>query len=78
MSASRATATTNINSLEEAASLFEDEIRKRLAKIRDTLIKAGAHHVVDTFDELPAVIEDVNQRLARGPEVAHPNFQLDR
>ena len=58
----------NVNSLEEAESLSEDEIWRRLAKTRDILIKAGAHYVIDTFDQLPAVIEDVNQRLARGEQ----------
>lgn len=58
----------NVNSLEEAESLSDDEIQRRLAKTRDILIKAGAHYVIDTFDQLPAVIEDVNQRLARGEQ----------
>ncbi len=33
---------------------------------RETLRKAGAHYVIDEFVELPAVIDDINERLARG------------
>ena len=29
-------------------------------------LKAGAHFVIDTVNELPAVIEDINRRLALG------------
>ena len=56
----------NINSLEEAESLPEEEIQRRLENTREILRKAGAHYVIDTITELPAVIDHVNQRLARG------------
>ena len=56
----------NINTLEEAGTLPEEEIQRRLAYTRDLLIKTGAHYVIDEFDELPGVIDDVNRRLARG------------
>jgi phosphonoacetaldehyde hydrolase len=56
----------NIDSFEHEKSLSDAEIARRLAFTRETLRKAGAHYVIDTFDELPAVIEDVNARLARG------------
>jgi phosphonoacetaldehyde hydrolase len=39
---------------------------RRLKITRDILRKAGAHYVIDTFDQLPEVIADVNARLARG------------
>ncbi|MAE16164.1 MAG: phosphonoacetaldehyde hydrolase, partial [Deltaproteobacteria bacterium] len=29
------------------------------------LRKAGAHYVIDTFDELPAVVKDINTRLSK-------------
>ena len=56
----------DINTLEQAESLPEQEIQRRLGLTREILRKAGAHYVIDTFDELPEVVEDVNQRLSRG------------
>ena len=56
----------DINSLEEAESIPEQEVQRRLANTREILQKAGAHYVIDTFDELPQVVEDINQRLSRG------------
>jgi phosphonoacetaldehyde hydrolase len=56
----------DIDSFAHEKSLSEAEIQRRLAFTRETLRKAGSHYVIDTFDELPAVIDDVNARLARG------------
>jgi len=56
----------NVNSLDEAKSLPDEEMRRRLALTREILRKAGAHYVIDEFTQLPEVIDDVNERLARG------------
>ncbi len=56
----------DIDSMEHAASLSEAEMDRRLKLTREILRKAGAHYVIDTFDQLPEVIADVNARLARG------------
>lgn len=56
----------DINTLEEDTQLSSEEIEKRLLKSRDILVKSGAHYVIDTIAELPAVIEDINGRLAKG------------
>jgi len=56
----------DIDTLEEAERLPKEEIERRLAKTRDILRKAGAHYVVDSLADLPAVIDDIEQRLARG------------
>ena len=56
----------DINSLEEAAALSEDEIQRRVARTRDMLWATGAHYVIDEPVELLGVIDDVNARLARG------------
>ncbi len=56
----------NVDSLDEAASLSEEEIERRVALTRRMLEQAGAHYVVDSLVELPEVIEDINARLARG------------
>jgi phosphonoacetaldehyde hydrolase len=56
----------NFDTVAEGENAPEAEIQRRLAFTRETLRKAGAHYVIDTFDQLPEVIEDVNARLARG------------
>ncbi len=56
----------NINSLEEAESLSENEIERLTEETRQMLRLAGAHYVIDSLVELPAVIDDINARLARG------------
>ena len=56
----------DIDSLEHEKSLSGAEMQRRLAFTRETLRKAGAHYILDTLNELPEVIEDVNARLARG------------
>jgi phosphonoacetaldehyde hydrolase len=56
----------DVDNFEHEKSLSEQEIQRRLAFTRETLRKAGAHYVIDTFDQLPEIIDDVNARLARG------------
>ncbi len=56
----------NINSMEEAESLSESEIERLTEETRQMLRLAGAHYVIDSLVELPAVIDDINARLARG------------
>lgn len=56
----------NINTLDEEATLSEADMAGRMAKTRGILEQAGAHYVIDSLIELPAVIDDINARLARG------------
>ncbi|AXX98474.1 phosphonoacetaldehyde hydrolase [Profundibacter amoris] len=56
----------NINSLDEEATLSEAEIQRRMAHTRKILLESGAHYVIDSLVDLPAVINDINARLARG------------
>ena len=56
----------NINSLSEEASLSDEEIARRMTHTRKLLQQAGAHYVIDSLVQLPAVIDDINARLARG------------
>jgi phosphonoacetaldehyde hydrolase len=56
----------NINSLEEAAEMSASELAERLAFTREQLWRAGAHYVIDEPLELPAVIDEINTRLAVG------------
>lgn len=56
----------DIDSLDHAKELSEEEITQRIAISRDILVKSGAHYVMDCITELPDVVEDINKRLARG------------
>jgi len=56
----------NINSYQEADDMPPAEFDRRHDETREILRKAGAHYVIDSFAEIEPVIEDVNQRLARG------------
>jgi phosphonoacetaldehyde hydrolase len=56
----------DINSLDEADRLPAAEIERRHEFTRDILRKAGAHYVIDSVADLPAVVDDINARLARG------------
>ena len=56
----------NINSYQEADNMPAAEFDRRHDETREILRKAGAHYVIDSFAEIEPVIEDVNQRLARG------------
>lgn len=51
---------------EEIAALSEEDYERRLARSYDILANAGAHYVIDTINDLPPVIEDINRRLAVG------------
>jgi phosphonoacetaldehyde hydrolase len=50
----------------DLAALAADQRRSRLAAARARLYAAGAHYVIDRVGDLPAVIDDIDDRLARG------------
>ena len=56
----------DIGNLGQVENLPENEIQRRLATTREILQKAGAHYVIDTFDQLPEVIDPINLRLKDG------------
>jgi phosphonoacetaldehyde hydrolase len=56
----------DIDSLDAADRLPAAEIERRHEITRDILRKAGAHYVIDSVADLPAVVDDINVRLARG------------
>ena len=56
----------DMDTLEEADNLPEDEIKRRLEHTRDLLWKTGAHYVIDEPIELLGVVDDINARLAKG------------
>ena len=43
-----------------------DELEVKIIKARKILRDSGAHFVIDTINDLPGVIEKVNERLAMG------------
>lgn len=51
---------------EEIAKLPADDYERRLERSYNILANAGAHYVIDTINDLPPVVEDINRRLAAG------------
>merc|ERR1712038_2000104 len=43
-----------------------DKLEAKVAKARKILRDSGAHYVIDTINDLPGVIEKINDRLAMG------------
>ncbi|WP_052190492.1 phosphonoacetaldehyde hydrolase [Chitinibacter sp. ZOR0017] len=54
----------------EWLALSASEQQQRSQRAAEKLAQAGAHYVIDTVAELPAVIAAINQRLARGESPA--------
>lgn len=48
---------------DEVKQLPEAELKKRMAAVRNRMYAAGAHYVVDSICELPALIEGINARM---------------
>jgi len=56
----------NINTLDEEATLSQEEIGRRHEETRALLRKAGAHYVIDSIADIESVVDEINARLARG------------
>jgi len=56
----------DVDTPEDGKKLSEDEIKKRVAKTKDILEKAGAHNILESLADIEPVIEDINKRIARG------------
>lgn len=50
----------------ELGRISPEEYVSRLGRSRTSLHNAGAHYVIDTMEELPTLIENINIRLAAG------------
>ena len=48
---------------EEVAALPATELEARKQEVRRRMLQAGAHYVVDSIGQLPAVIDEINCRL---------------
>lgn len=53
-------------SLKQIDDMEETELNGRCAAVRKKMLEAGAHFVIDTLNEMPQLIERVQQRLAQG------------
>ena len=47
-------------------ALAPAELERRLSLARGQLTQAGAHYVVDGLWDCPAIVDEINARLARG------------
>ena len=56
----------DIDTIAQADAMPAEEVDRRHEITRDILRKAGAHYVIDSIADLEPVIEDINERLARG------------
>ena len=56
----------DVDSLEHERRLSMEELETRNKKSREMLQKAGAHYVVDTIADVPAVVEHINIQLRLG------------
>ncbi len=56
----------DIDTIAQADAMSAEELDRRNAYTAEILRKSGAHYVIDSLVELPAVIADINVRLARG------------
>lgn len=53
-------------SLDEIREMDPTELDNRMAVACKRLQTAGAHYVVDSIEDVPSVVDDINARLARG------------
>lgn len=56
----------DVDDYEHEARLSEEELREKCERSASILRQAGAHYVVDSIADLPAVCADINRRLANG------------
>jgi len=52
--------------LQELAALPDEEVKRKVDKAADGLAKTGAHYVVESISDVPAVISEIEQRLKMG------------
>jgi phosphonoacetaldehyde hydrolase len=52
--------------LQELDALPPEEVKRKVDKAADGLAKTGAHYVVESISDVPAVINEIEQRLKMG------------
>ena len=50
----------------EISALSEEDYERKLKRSYSALVDSGAHYVIDTVNDMPYVIRDINRRLAAG------------
>ena len=48
---------------EEVKALEPEELRRRMQDVRYRMLAAGAHYVMDSIEDLPALIESINEKM---------------
>ena len=56
----------DVDNLEHETQISEEDMEVRAEISREILRKSGAHYVIDSIAELPEVVANINERLARG------------
>ena len=51
---------------EEMEKMDAKELAQKITASRKKLFNAGCHFVVDTINDLPPIVEEINKRLAMG------------
>jgi phosphonoacetaldehyde hydrolase len=51
---------------QELAALSAEEVKRKVARATDGLAKAGAHYVVESISDVPAIITEIECRLKMG------------
>ncbi len=51
---------------EEIKSANPEDLNRKRERAYQKMAQAGAHYVVDSIENVPALIDEINQRLARG------------
>ena len=57
---------TDIDTIEQWENMSQAEKDERVNISRDKLLTSGAHYVIDSINELPDVVSDINARLENG------------
>jgi phosphonoacetaldehyde hydrolase len=52
--------------LEEVNALDPQVLARKVEAARSELARMGAHYVVDSITDVPAIVDDINLRLSRG------------
>ena len=56
----------DFHDLEDEDDMSITELSLREEQVKNKLLEAGAHYVVSSLKEIPAVVEDINRRLRDG------------
>ena len=61
---------------EEVRALSELELKKLMTQVRNNMLANGAHYVIDTMAELPALIDEINKKPSKESSLERPYLLL--